>query len=49
MTRLYAEHCGRTYEEVERALDRDNFMTAEAGLEWGLIDRILERREVAAA
>ncbi|KAB2686752.1 ATP-dependent Clp protease proteolytic subunit [Brucella tritici] len=49
MTRLYAEHCGRTYEEVERALDRDNFMTAEAGLEWGLIDRILERREVSAA
>ena len=49
MTRLYAEHCGRTYEEVERALDRDNFMTAEAGLEWGLIDRILERREVPAA
>ncbi|MBC2884513.1 ATP-dependent Clp protease proteolytic subunit [Ochrobactrum sp. CM-21-5] len=47
MTRLYAEHCGRTYEEAERALDRDNFMTAEEGLEWGLVDRILERREVA--
>lgn len=45
MTRLYAEHCGRTYEEVERALDRDRFMTAEEALEWGLIDRILHVRE----
>jgi ATP-dependent Clp protease protease subunit len=43
MTRLYAEHCGRTYEEVERALDRDRFMTAEEALEWGLVDRVLDR------
>ncbi|MCY6383498.1 ATP-dependent Clp protease proteolytic subunit [Hoeflea prorocentri] len=41
ITRLYAEACGRTYEEAERALDRDHFMTAEEALEWGLIDRIL--------
>ncbi|WP_204283248.1 ATP-dependent Clp protease proteolytic subunit, partial [Klebsiella pneumoniae] len=27
MTRLYAQHCGRTVEEVERTLDRDHFMT----------------------
>lgn len=48
MTRLYAEHCGRTYEEFEQAMDRDRFMTAEEALEWGLIDRILKVREVAA-
>ncbi|MDA4844790.1 ATP-dependent Clp protease proteolytic subunit [Hoeflea poritis] len=48
MTRLYAEHCGRTYEEFERALDRDHFMTAEQALEWGLIDRILGERDMAA-
>ena len=46
MTRLYAEHCGRTYEEVERTLDRDRFMTPEEALEWGLIDRILKERDV---
>ena len=46
ITRLYAEHCGRSYEEVERTLDRDRFMTAEEALEWGLIDRILAQREV---
>lgn len=45
MTRLYAQHCRRGYEEVERALDRDHFMTAEEALEWGLIDRILHLRE----
>ncbi len=41
MTRLYAEHCGRSYEEFERAMDRDRFMTAEEALDWGLVDRIL--------
>jgi ATP-dependent Clp protease, protease subunit len=45
MTRLYAEHCGRTYEEVERTLDRDHFMTADEALEWGLIDRVVKQRE----
>ena len=44
MIRLYAEHCHRTPEEVERTLDRDRFMTAEEALDWGLIDRILDRR-----
>lgn len=45
MIRLYAEHCGRTYEEVERTLDRDHFMTAEEALQWGLIDRVAKQRE----
>ncbi len=45
MTRLYAEHCNRTYEEFELAMDRDRFMTPEEALDWGLIDRILTGRE----
>ncbi|WP_434729474.1 ATP-dependent Clp protease proteolytic subunit [Rhizobium binae] len=45
MTRLYAEHCGRSYEDFEHGMDRDRFMTAEEALEWGLIDRILKVRE----
>ena len=48
MTRLYADHCGRTYEEVEHTLDRDRFMTAEEGLAWGLIDKVITEREIAA-
>jgi ATP-dependent Clp protease protease subunit len=46
--RLYAHHCGRTEEEVERTLDRDRYMTAEEGRAWGLIDRVVVEREDAA-
>lgn len=49
MTRLYAEHCGRSFEAFERAMDRDRFMTAEEALDWGLIDRILTEHEAGAA
>jgi len=46
MIRLYAEHCGRTYEDVERTLDRDHFMTADEAQQWGLIDRVAKQREM---
>ncbi|MDU3570816.1 MAG: ATP-dependent Clp protease proteolytic subunit [Serratia marcescens] len=42
--RLYAQHCGLSYEEVERVLDRDRFMTADEAAVWGLIDRVLRAR-----
>jgi len=42
---LYAKHCGRTYEEVERTLDRDNFMDAEEAKAWGLVDHVYGSRE----
>ena len=45
MNEIYARHCGRTYEEVERTLDRDHFMTAEEARAWGLVDHIFETRE----
>lgn len=45
--RLYAHHCGRTEEEVERTLDRDRFMTAEEARDWGLIDQVLTERAAA--
>jgi ATP-dependent Clp protease protease subunit len=41
---LYAKHCGRTYEEVERTLDRDHFMTASEAKEWGLVDHVYSSR-----
>lgn len=40
ITQLYVEHCGRTFEEVERALDRDSFMSADEARAWGLIDHV---------
>lgn len=45
---LYSDHCGRSYEDVERTLDRDTFMTADEAMEWGLIDRVLDKRDLAA-
>jgi ATP-dependent Clp protease protease subunit len=47
LNELYAKHCGRTYEEVERTLDRDSFMSAEEAKEWGLVDHIYETRDDA--
>jgi ATP-dependent Clp protease protease subunit len=42
---IYARHCGRTYEEVERTLDRDHFMTAAEAQAWGLVDHVYSSRE----
>jgi ATP-dependent Clp protease protease subunit len=40
---LYVRHCGRQREQVERDIDRDNYMSPEQAIEWGLIDGILEK------
>ena len=45
MIELYALHCGRTPEEVERTLDRDHFMTASQGKDWGLVDHVYDTRK----
>jgi ATP-dependent Clp protease protease subunit len=45
LNEIYVKHCGRTYEEVERTLDRDHFMSAEEAKAWGLIDHINESRD----
>jgi len=46
MIRMYAHHCGRSEEEVERTLDRDFFMTAQEAREWGIVDHVYDRREI---
>jgi ATP-dependent Clp protease, protease subunit len=42
--RLYVRHTGQDYETVQRALDRDTWMTAEDAKEWGHIDEIVTSR-----
>jgi len=44
LNEIYEKHTGRTYDEVERALDRDNFMSADEAKDWGLIDRVITSR-----
>ncbi|MGP4105524.1 ATP-dependent Clp endopeptidase proteolytic subunit ClpP [Virgibacillus sp. L01] len=43
MNQILAERTGQSIEVVERDTDRDNFMSAEKSVEYGLIDKILER------
>ena len=47
LNEIYSRHCGRTYEEVERTLDRDHFMTADEAKAWGLVDHVYTSREAA--
>jgi ATP-dependent Clp protease protease subunit len=46
LTEIYVQHNskGKTYEEFELAMDRDNFMTSLEALEFGLADEIIEKR-----
>lgn len=45
MNRLLAEYTGKSYEQVTKDTERDNFLTAEEALEYGIIDRIYITRE----
>ncbi|QFU09229.1 ATP-dependent Clp protease proteolytic subunit [Rhodobacteraceae bacterium THAF1] len=46
MYRLYMKHTGQDYETVQKALDRDKWMTPEEAKEWGHVDEIVESRKV---
>ena len=43
LSEILAENCGKTVEEVYRDTDRDNFMSAEEAVEYGLIDKVIKR------
>ncbi len=43
---MYVKHTGRKLEEIEKAMERDNFMDPETALEFGLIDKIITKREL---
>jgi ATP-dependent Clp protease protease subunit len=47
LNEIYAEHTGRTYEEVEKTLDRDHFMSADEAKAWGIVDHVYEKRDAA--
>jgi ATP-dependent Clp protease protease subunit len=42
---LYCKECGRTQDEVKKALDRDNWMSPEAAVKWGHISKIVFKRD----
>ena len=44
---IIGEHCGKTAEEIDAASDRDNFMSPEEALAFGIIDEIVVRANPA--
>ena len=45
LNRILSERTGKPLDVIERDTERDNFMTAEQALAYGLIDRIIEKRD----
>ena len=46
LNEIYAKHTGQPVEVIAEALERDNFMTAEAAKRFGLIDKVITKREL---
>lgn len=46
LNEIYVKHTGQPYERVEKTLDRDHFMTAEEARQFGIVDRVYEKREL---
>ena len=45
LNEIYAKHTNRTVQEIQVALERDKFMTADEAKKFGLIDKVVEKRE----
>src|SRR3954465_5243540 len=44
LNEIYVKHTGQGLKKIEDALERDYFLTAESAVEWGVIDRVVEKR-----
>ena len=45
LNEIYSKHTGKSVDEIKSALERDNFMTPDNAKEFGLIDKVVEKRE----
>ena len=45
LNEIYSKHTGKTVSEIKSALERDNFMTPDAAKEFGLVDKVVSKRE----
>jgi ATP-dependent Clp protease, protease subunit len=41
---IYVHHTGQPLKKIEEALERDYFLTSEMAVEWGVVDKVLDRR-----
>src|SRR5215470_4673212 len=44
LNEIYVKHTGQALKKIEDALERDYFLTAEMAKEWGVVDRVIEKR-----
>jgi ATP-dependent Clp protease protease subunit len=44
LNEIYVRHTGQPYEVIERTLDRDFFMTSDEAREFGIVDKVFEKR-----
>ena len=45
LNEIYSKHTGKSVDEIKSALERDNFMTPENAKDFGLIDKVVEKRQ----
>lgn len=45
LTNIYVQHTGKLFDVLKADMERDNFMTAQQSVEYGLADRVIERRD----
>jgi ATP-dependent Clp protease protease subunit len=49
LNEIYVRHTGQTLKKIEDALERDYFLTADMAVEWGVVDKVIEKRPEEAA
>jgi ATP-dependent Clp protease, protease subunit len=49
LNEIYVKHTGQTYKAIEDALERDKFLTASDAKEFGLVDKVIDKRAEEAA
>ena len=45
LNEIYSKHTGKSVDEIKTALERDNFMTPDMAKEFGLVDKVVSKRE----
>jgi len=45
LNEIYSKHTGKSVDEIKSALERDNFMTPDVAKEFGLVDKVVSKRE----
>ncbi len=45
LNEIYSKHTGKSVEDIKSALERDNFMTPDVAKDFGLIDKVVDKRE----